>query len=48
MAVGRLLGVVRRSGPELKSEIEDSNQAHALHILKSLVHDGSLSQVGKL
>ena len=46
MAVCRLLGIVRRSDPESKSEIEDSNQAHALHILQSLVHDGGLSQVG--
>ena len=27
------------------SEHEDSGQAHALHILRSLVHDGGLSQV---
>lgn len=41
--VTRLLSIVRRSD-QLKSEFEDSSQAHGLHILKSLVHDGTLNQ----
>ena len=44
MAIARLLAIVRRSDhPVEAAEIEDNSQAHALHILKSLVHDGGLN-----
>jgi hypothetical protein len=44
MVIGRLLTIVKRSDlPVEAAEIEDTYQAHALHILKSLVHDGGLN-----
>ena len=44
LAVSRLLHIIRKSEAVTEAvEIEDTSQAHALHILKSLVHEGSLN-----
>jgi hypothetical protein len=44
LAILRLLHIIRKIGAVTEAaELEDTSQAHALHILKSLVHEGSLN-----